>query len=122
MASYKVYFVFECSPETHWGEKADDEVIIDGVEYYKDGEDCLDDEGEESTIDSWESAVDDITAKWEDDSLSEYDYIDQIKKNPHNNGKAEFGDGTGDVNFEATKVEIFSDENWEKLEEVISDL
>jgi len=122
MASYKVYFVFECSPETHWGEEADDEVIIDGVEYYKDGEDCLDDEGEESTIDSWESAVDDITAKWENDSLSEYDYIDQIKKNPHNNGKAEFVDGTGDVNFEATKVEIFSDENWEKLEEVISDL
>ena len=122
MASYKIYFVFECSPETHWGEETDDEVIIDGVEYYKDGEDCLDDEGEESTIDSWEAAVDDITAKWENDSLSEYDYIDQIKKNPHNNGKTEFADGTGDVNFEATKVEIFSDKNWEKLEEVISDL
>ena len=82
----------------------------------------MDDEGEESTIDSWEAAVDDITAKWENDSLSEYDCIDQIKKNPHNNGKAEFVDGTGDVNFEATKVEIFSDKNWEKLEEVISDL
>lgn len=122
MASYKVYFVFECSPETHWGVEVDDEVIIDGVEYYKDGEDCLDDEGEESTIDSWEAAVDDITAKWENDSLSEYDYIDQIKKNPHNNGKTEFGDGTGDVNFEVTKVEIYSDENWEKVEEVISDL
>lgn len=82
MASYKVYFVFECSPDTHWGEETDDEVIIYGVEYYKDGEDCLDDEGEESTIDSWEDAVDDITAKWENDSLSEYDYIDQVKNNP----------------------------------------
>ena len=122
MASYKVYFVFECSPETHWGEEADDEVIIYGVEYYKDGEDCLDDEGEESTIDSWEDAVDDITAKWENDSLSEYDYIDQVKNNPRNNGKTEFGDGTGDVNFEATKVEIYSDNNWEKVEEVISGL
>jgi len=122
MASYKVYFVFECSPDTHWGEETDDEVIIYGVEYYKDGEDCLDDEGEESTIDSWEDAVDDITAKWENDSLSEYDYIDQVKNNPRNNGKTEFGDGTGDVNFEATKVEIYSDNNWEKVEEVISGL
>lgn len=122
MASYKVYFVFECSPDTHWGEETDDEVIIYGVEYYKDGEDCLDDEGEESTIDSWEDAVDDISAKWENDSLSEYDYIDQVKNNPRNNGKTEFGDGTGDVNFEATKVEIYSDNNWEKVEEVISGL
>ena len=26
MASYKVHFVFECSPETHWGIKNEDEV------------------------------------------------------------------------------------------------
>ena len=42
MASYKVYFVFECSPETHWGQDTDDEIIIDGVENYIDGEECFD--------------------------------------------------------------------------------
>ena len=25
MASYKVFFVFECSPETHWGIENDDD-------------------------------------------------------------------------------------------------
>ena len=115
MASYKVYFVFECSPETHWGEETDDEIIIDGVAHYKDGEECFDSDGDESVIKNWEDAVDDITAKWEGDSLSEYDYIDQSKKNPHNNGKTEFGDGTGDVNFETIKVEIYEDNEWKNL-------
>ncbi len=115
MASYKVYFVFECSPETHWGEETDDEIIIDGVEHYTDGEEYFDSDGEESIIKNWEDAVDYVTAKWEGDSLSEYDYIDQSKKNPHNNGKTEFGDGTGDVNFETTKVEIFKDNEWKNL-------
>jgi len=47
--------------------------------------------------------------------LSEYDYIDPSKKNPHNNSKTEFGDGTGDVNFETTKVEIYDDNEWKNL-------
>jgi len=47
--------------------------------------------------------------------LSEYNYIDQSKKNPHNNGKTEFGDGTGDVNFETTKVEIYEDNECKNL-------
>ena len=115
MPSYKVSFVFECSPEIHWGKKTDDEIIIDGVEYYLDGDSCLDSDGEESIIKNWEDTVVDITAKWEKDSLSEYDYIDQFKKNPHNNGKMEFGDGTGNVNFETTKVEIFEDNEWKTL-------
>jgi len=114
---YKVYFKFECSPETHWGEKTDEEIILDGVKHYLDGEECFDSEGEESTVKSWDDAVDDITARWEGDSLSEYDYIDQAKKNPNNNGKSEFEDGTGDVNFETTKVEIYDDNEWKNLKE-----
>ena len=115
MAKYTVHFIFECSPETHWGEEIDDEVIIEGDVSYEDGEDCLDCDGEDSVIEGWEDAVDDITAQWEGDSLSEFDYIDHSKENPHDNGKAEFEDGTGDVNFEAVKVEIF-DDDWNLVE------
>ena len=117
MASYKVYFIFECSPEIHWGEETDEEIILDGVKHYLDGEECFDSEGEESTVKSWDDAVDDITARWEGDSLSEYDYIDLDNKNPNNNGKSEFEDGTGDVNFETTKVEIYDDNEWKNLKE-----
>ena len=120
MATYRVFFIFECSPETHWGVKAEEEVILEGEEYYVDGEDCFDSEGEESIIKSWEDAVDDITARWEGDSLSEYDYFDSDKKNPHNNGKSEFQDGTGDVNFETTKVEIYNDHEQKDLKETLN--
>jgi len=41
------------------------------------------------------------------------------KENPLNNGSSEFEDGTGDVNLEATKVEVFSDDSWENLEETL---
>ena len=115
MASYKVYFVFECSPDTHWGEPNEKEIIIDGFQSYSDGEDCIDYEGNSTHIKNWESAVADITSRWENDSLDEFEYIDYNKTNPFNNGKSEFEDGTGDVNFETTKVEIFEDNNWEKL-------
>ena len=115
MASYKVYFVFECSPEIHWGEQTHGEVTISGMEQYIDGDDCFDADGEESVIKSWEDAVNDLTARWESDSLSEYDYMQPSRKNPYNNGKAEFEYGTGDVNFEIRKVEIFGDDNWETL-------
>lgn len=37
------------------------------------------------------------------------------KKNPYNNGNSEFEHGTGDTNFETTKIEIYSDINWENL-------
>ena len=115
MTSYKVYFVFECSPDTHWGEPNEKQINIEGVESYIDGEDCFDSEGNNSQIKNWESAVDDITFRWESDSLDEFRYIDHEKTNPFNNGKSEFEDGTGDVNFETIKVEIFEDDNWEKL-------
>ena len=49
--------------------------------------------------------------------MSEYDYIDLDNKNPNNNGKSEFEDGTGDVNFETTKVEIYDDNEWKNLKE-----
>ena len=117
MASYKVFFVFECSPETHWGVETEDEVKIYGEEMYQDGEDCLDEDGEDSTISNWEDCVDDITAQWENDSLDEFSYIDQSKENPHDNGKSEFEDGTGDVTFETLKVEIYSDDDWNNLVE-----
>ena len=119
MASYKVYFTFECGPETHFGVPTDKEVLIEGEELYQDGEECTDSDGEDSIIGSWEDAVDDLTAKWESDALSEYDSIDHAKANPHNNGKSEFEDGTGDVHFEPVKVDIFSDDNWDKLEKTI---
>ena len=32
-----------------------------------------------------------------------------VQENQHDNGKLEFEDGTGDVNFVTTKIEIFSD-------------
>jgi hypothetical protein len=117
MASYTVYFIFECSPETHWGEETDEEIVLDGERHYQDGEESFDEEGEVSTIKSWEDAVDDITARWEGDSLSEYDYIDLDKKNHNDNGKSEFEDGTGDVNFETIKVEIYEDNEWKNLVE-----
>ena len=117
MASYKVYFAFECSPDTHWGEDVDEEIIIEGDRTYKDGDVCFGEAGEESTISSWEDCVDDIDARWEGDSLSEFDFIDHAKKNPHDNGKSEFEDGTGDVNFETLKVEIYSDDEWNDLVE-----
>ena len=115
MASYKVHFIFECSPETHWGVETDDEVIINGAAHYKDGDECFDSEGKESKIKNWEDVVDDITSKWENDSLDEFNDIDQSKKNPYNNGNSEFEHGTGDTNFETTKIEIYSDINWENL-------
>ena len=115
MASYKVHFIFECSPETHWGVETDDEVIINGEAHYKDGDECFDSEGKESKIKNWEDVVDDITTRWENDSLDEFNYIDQSKKNPYNNGNSEFEHGTGDTNFETTKIEIYSDINWENL-------
>ncbi len=115
MASYKLYFNFECSPETHWGVETSEEVIIEGTKFFKDGDDCFDEDGDEGTIENWEDCVDDMDARWESDSLSEFDYIDHQKNNPHDNGKSEFEDGTGDVNFETTKIEIFSDDNWENL-------
>ena len=120
MATYRVSFIFECSPETHWGVKTEEEVILNGKACYEDGEDCFDSEGEESIIKSWEDAVDDITARWEGDSLSEYDYFDLDKKNPHNNGNTEFQDGTGDVNFETTKVEIYNDIEQKDLKEIFN--
>jgi len=117
MASYKVHFVFECSPETHWGIENEDEVKIYGEELYQDGDKCIDSDGEDSTIDNWEDCVDDITSQWENDSLDEFNYIDNEKKNRHNNGKSEFEDGTGDVNFETIKVEIYNDNDWKDLKE-----
>ena len=119
MPSYKVHFVFQCSPETHWGQETTDEVIIEGVEMYVDGEECVSSDNEDSNIMNWEDAVDDITAKWENDSLSEYDYIDPSKTNPLDNGKLEFEDGTGNVHFETVKVEIFNDNKWEILSEIV---
>ena len=115
MASYTVQFKYECSPHTHWGEVTDHEVLIYGEMDYVDGEDCFDSNGEKSTIRSWEDAVDDLTARWEGDSLSEYDYIDIAAENPFKNGKSEFEDGTGNVNLETIKVEIFDDDSWENL-------
>ena len=47
----------------------------------------------------------------------EFNYIDNEKKNRHNNGKSEFEDGTGDVNFETIKVEIYNDNDWKDLKE-----
>ena len=117
MASYKVYFKFECSPETHWGLPTDEEVIIKCERSYEDGQASFDSDGESSTIKKWEDVVDDLDARWEGESLSEYDYIDQTKKNPHNNEKTEFEDGTGDVNLETTKIEIYSDNEWKDLKE-----
>lgn len=117
MASYTVHFKFECSPETHWGVETDEEVLIYGDMDYVDGEDCFDSDGEESTIRSWEDAVDDVVARWESDSLSEYDYMDLAAENPFNNGKSEFEDGTGDINLETIKVEIFDDDSWKNLVE-----
>tara|TARA_B100000575_G_C23069384_1_gene615885 strand:- start:588 stop:953 length:366 start_codon:yes stop_codon:yes gene_type:complete len=119
MASYKVYFVFECSPETHWGIKNEDEVKIYGEELYQDGEEALDSDGEDTTIKSWEDCVDDITSQWENDSLDEFDYINHEKNNPHYNGKSEFEDGTGDVNFETVKVEIYNDDKWKDLKKTL---
>ena len=119
MPSYRVHFVFECYPDTHWGEETEEEVIIEGERSYVDGDACFDSEGEESTISNWEDAVDDLTALWEADSLSEYDYIDHQKGNPFNNDSSEFEDGTGDVNLETTKVEVYSDDSWENLEETL---
>ena len=69
-------------------------------------------------IKNWEDVVNDITTKWEADSLDEYNYIDHSKKNPHNNGKSEFEDGTGDTNFETTKIEIYDDIKWKNLIEI----
>ena len=57
MPSYKVHFVFECYPDTHWGEETEEEVIIEGIRSYADGDACFDSEGEESTISNWEDAV-----------------------------------------------------------------
>ena len=111
MAKYTVHFIFECSPDTHWGIENDDEVVIEGTESYVDGEDCLDEDLEDSTISSWTDAQEDIEARWEGDSLSEYDYIDHQKVNPHGNGKSEFEDGTGDVNLEVIKVDVFDDDD-----------
>ena len=119
MASYKVSFVFECSPETHWGIENDDEVNIYGEAFYKDGEQVFDSDGENAIVSNWEDCVDDITFKWEDDALDEFKYIGHEKKNPHDNGKSEFEDGTGDVNFETTKVEIYNDDDWKDLKETL---
>ena len=85
MASYKVYFQFECSPETHWGLPTAEEVIIECERSYEDGQASFDSDGESSTIKKWEDVVDDLDARWEGESLSEYDYIDQTKKNHVNN-------------------------------------
>jgi len=117
MAYYKIYFQFECSPETHWGLPTDEEVIIECERSYEDGQASFDSDGESSTIKKWEDVVDDLDARWEGESLSEYDYIDQTKKNPHDNGKTEFEDGTGDVNLETTKIEIYSDNEWKNLKD-----
>ena len=119
MASYKLHFIFECSPETHWGVETDEEVIIEGSKIYTDGDTCFDEDGEESIINNWEDCVDDATSRWENDDLSEFDYIDRAKKNPHSNGKSEFEDGTGDVNFETLKIEIFNDNDTNDLKETI---
>ena len=117
MATYKVYFQFECSPETHWGVPIDKEVIIECDKLYEDGQASFDSAGESSTINNWEDVLDDLDARWDGESLSEYDYMDQDKKNPHDNGKTEFEDGTGDVNLESTKIEIYSDNKWQDLKE-----
>ena len=53
MTSYKVYFVFECSPDTHWGEPNEKQINIEGVENYINGEDCFDSEGNNSQIKNW---------------------------------------------------------------------
>ena len=79
MASYKIFFVFECSPETHWGIENEDQVNIYGEKSYLDGEESFDSDGEETKISNWEDCVDDITARWEHDSLFELDYIDDKK-------------------------------------------
>ena len=72
MASYKLYFTFECSPETHWGVETDEEVIIEGSKIYKDGDACFNEDGEEDIINNWEDCVDDATSRWENDDLSEF--------------------------------------------------
>ena len=35
---YRVYFDWSCTPETHWGEPCDEEVVIESYEDYEDGE------------------------------------------------------------------------------------
>ena len=117
MSTYKVYFKFECSPQTHWGIETDEEVIIKGEKFYEDGQESFNSNGELSIIGNWEDVVDDLDARWEGDSLSEYDYIDNQKSNPYNNSKTEFEYGTGDVNLEIIKVEIFNDTECKYLEE-----
>lgn len=117
MAYYKIYFQFECSPETHWGLPTDEEVILECERSYEDGQESFDSDGELSTITKWEDVADDLNERWEVGSLSEYDYINPFKKNPHDNGKKEFEDGTGDVNLETTKIEIYSDNEWKNLKD-----
>jgi|TARA_B110000305_G_C19293191_1_gene565224 hypothetical protein len=120
MQSYKVYFQFECSPETHWGIPTDEEVIIVCEELYNDDQASFDSNGEPSSIKKWEDVVDDLDARWFGESLSEYDYMDQTKQNPLDNGKTEFEDGTGDVNLETIKIEIYSDNEWKNIKETIT--
>ena len=120
MASYKLDFIFECSPDTHWGIETDEEVIIEGSKQYKDGDSCFDENGNESTISNWEDCVDDITSRWENDSLSEFNYIDIQKQNPQGNGKSEFEDGTGNVNFETIKIKIYNDDDWQNIKETMN--
>ena len=48
MASYKVYFTFECGPETHFGVPTDKEVVIEGEELYQDGEECMDSDDQQN--------------------------------------------------------------------------
>ena len=68
--------------DTEWGVENSEEVIIEGTKLFKDGDDCFDEDGDEGTIKNWEDCIDDMDARWESDSLSEFDYIDHQKINP----------------------------------------
>ena len=44
---YRVYFEWSCTPETHWGEPCDDEVVIEDYVDYEDGQTYFDHESDE---------------------------------------------------------------------------
>ena len=54
------------------------------------------------------------------DVVDNQDVIDNQKQNPQGNGKSEFEDGTGDVNFETIKIEIYNDDDWQNLKETMN--
>ena len=114
---YRVYFDWSCTPETHWGEPCDDEVVIESYEDYEDGETYFDHESdEEKTITSPEDASEKLTSRYMGDAIDPFDFINFMdRKNPHNNGKDEFEDGFGDENCDTTKVEVYSDSSMKNL-------